>query len=70
MGLLLAEGKTLKHLEEKPHHKIPYHDLSFLWRRTPQHTLRTQRNLKLLVQPYDADDYYYCLFPSNGAPVE
>jgi hypothetical protein len=29
MGLLLAEGKTLKHLKEKPQHKTPYHDLSF-----------------------------------------
>jgi hypothetical protein len=31
MGLLLAEGKWLTHLKEKPHHKIPYHDLSFLF---------------------------------------
>jgi hypothetical protein len=31
MGLLLAEGKMLKHLKEKPHHKIPYHDLSFFF---------------------------------------
>jgi hypothetical protein len=46
MDLLLAEGKTLKHLKEKPQHKTPYHDLSFLWRRNPQQTLRTQRNLK------------------------
>jgi hypothetical protein len=46
MGLLLAEGKTLKHLKEKPHDKIPYHDLSVLWRRTPQQTLQTHRNLK------------------------
>jgi hypothetical protein len=46
MGLLLAEGKMLKHLKEKPQHKTPYHDLTFLWRRTPLQTLRTQRNLK------------------------
>jgi hypothetical protein len=46
MGLLLPEGKMLKHLKEKPHHKIPYHHLSFLWRRTPQQTLRTHDNLK------------------------
>jgi hypothetical protein len=31
MGLLLAEGKMLKHLKEKPHHKTPYHDLSFFF---------------------------------------
>jgi hypothetical protein len=47
MALLLAEGKTLKHLKEKPKHKTPHHDLSFLWRRTPQQTLRTQRKLKV-----------------------
>jgi hypothetical protein len=29
MGLLLEEGKVLKHLKEKAHHKVPYHDLSF-----------------------------------------
>jgi hypothetical protein len=46
MGLLLAEGKTLKHLKEKPQHKTPHHDLIFLWRRTTQQKLRTQRNLK------------------------
>jgi hypothetical protein len=46
MGLLLAEGKRLKHLKKKRHHKIPYHDLILLWSRTPQQTLRTQRNLK------------------------
>jgi hypothetical protein len=46
MGLLLAEGKTLKHLKEKPQHKIPYHDFSFLRRRTQQQSLQTQRNLK------------------------
>jgi hypothetical protein len=46
MGLLLAEGKRLKHLKEKPHHKIAYHDLStFLWRSAPQQTLRLQLNL-------------------------
>jgi hypothetical protein len=36
MALLLAEGKMLKHLKEKPQHKTPYHDLSFLWRRAAQ----------------------------------
>jgi hypothetical protein len=46
MGLLLAEGKMLKHLKEKPQHKSPYHYLNFLWRRTPQQRLRTQRNIK------------------------
>jgi hypothetical protein len=30
MGLLLAEGKGLKHLKEKPHHNTPHHDLSFV----------------------------------------
>jgi hypothetical protein len=29
MGLLLAEGKMLKHLKVKTQHKTPYHDLSF-----------------------------------------
>jgi hypothetical protein len=46
MGLLLAEGKKLKHLKEKPQHKTPYPDLSFLWRRTPQQALWMQRDLK------------------------
>jgi hypothetical protein len=46
MGLLTVEGKMLKHLKEKPHHKIQYHNLSFLWRNTPQQTLRRHRNLK------------------------
>jgi hypothetical protein len=36
---VLAEGKRLKHLKENAHHKIPYYDLSFLWRRAPQETL-------------------------------
>jgi heme/copper-type cytochrome/quinol oxidase subunit 4 len=49
MGLLLAEGKRLKHLKEKPHHKIPYHDLSFLWRKTAQQKLRTHRSLKTFL---------------------
>jgi hypothetical protein len=35
MGLLLAEGKRLKHLKEKPHHKTPYHDLSFFVEKDP-----------------------------------
>jgi hypothetical protein len=35
MGLLLAESKRLKHLKEKPHHKIPYHDLSFFVEKNP-----------------------------------
>jgi hypothetical protein len=29
--------------------------------------------LRFIVQPYDEDDdddYYFCPFPSNGAPVE
>jgi hypothetical protein len=32
--------------EGKKKHKTPYHDLSFLWRKTLQQRLRTQRNLK------------------------
>jgi hypothetical protein len=35
MGLLLAEGKTLKRLKEKPQHKTPYHDLSFFVEKEP-----------------------------------
>jgi hypothetical protein len=35
MGLLLAEGRRLKHLKEKPHHKIQYHDLSFFVEEDP-----------------------------------
>jgi hypothetical protein len=35
MGLLLAEGKTLKHLKEKPQHKTPYDDLSFFVEKNP-----------------------------------
>jgi hypothetical protein len=31
MGLLLAEGKSLKHVKKKPHHKISYHDLIFFF---------------------------------------
>jgi hypothetical protein len=26
--------------------------------------------MKLIAQPYDEDDDYFCPFPSNGAPVE
>jgi hypothetical protein len=46
MSLLLAVGKRFKHLKEESYHKIPYHDLSFLCRRTPQQTLRKHHNLK------------------------
>jgi hypothetical protein len=35
MGLLPAEGKRLKNLKEKPHHKMPYRDLSFLVEKDP-----------------------------------
>jgi hypothetical protein len=53
-------------LKEKPHHKIPYHDLSFFCGEGPRNRRygRTA-TLRLLVQPYDEDydydddDYYY-----------
>jgi hypothetical protein len=35
VGLLLAEGKRLKHLKEKPQHKTPYHYLSFFVEKNP-----------------------------------
>jgi hypothetical protein len=74
MGLLHAEGKRLKHLKEKPHHKIPYHGLSVLWRTTPQQTLLTQRNLKAsratLLLSLLLLLLLFCPSPSNGAPVE
>jgi hypothetical protein len=35
MGLRVVEGKRLKHLKEKPHHKIPQHDLSFFVEKDP-----------------------------------
>jgi hypothetical protein len=73
MGLLLAEGKMLKHLKEKPHHIIPYHNLSFFVVAGNRRYGCTP-TLRLLVQPCDGDDYvdyyYFCPFPSNGAPVE
>jgi hypothetical protein len=50
VGLVLAECKMLNHLKEKPRHKTPYHDLSFLWR-NPQQMLRTQRNLNASCAP-------------------
>jgi hypothetical protein len=76
MGLLLADGKSLKHLKKKPHHKIPYHDLFFCgeWPRSRRYGRNA--TLRLLVQPNEENYYYYyyyyyyCPFPSNGAPVE
>jgi hypothetical protein len=69
MGLLLAAGKSLKHLKEKSQHKIPYHDLNFLWRRTASRIVGLNATLRLLVQPHDEADYYYyycyCPFPGN-----
>jgi hypothetical protein len=64
----------LKHLKEKPRHKIPYHDLSFFLGEG-RHSRRygCTAALRLLVQPYDEDDfyyYYYCPFPGNGAPMK
>jgi hypothetical protein len=35
MVLLLAKGKRLKHLKEKPQRKTPYHDLSFSVEKNP-----------------------------------
>jgi hypothetical protein len=65
----------LKHLKEKPHHKIPCHESSifFLWRTALQQTLWTHCNLKASLPPFDEDnddDYYFYPFPSNVAPVE
>jgi hypothetical protein len=79
MGLLLAEGKRLKHLKEKPHHKIPYHDLNFFVKDPASRRHGRTATLRLLLQPYDGAYYYYYhhhhpppppLLPSNGAPVE
>jgi hypothetical protein len=74
MVLLLAEGKRLNHLKEKPYHKIPYHNLSVLWRGPRSRRYGRTTTLRLLVQPYDEeedyDDDYYCPFPGNGAPME
>jgi hypothetical protein len=59
MGLLLAEGKRLKHLKEKPHHKIPYHDLSICGKVPRNRRYGRTTTLRLLVQFYDEDYYYY-----------
>jgi hypothetical protein len=71
---VLAEGKRLKHLKEKPYHKIPYRDLSifFFCGEGPRSRLYGHTaTLRLLVEPHDedADDDDFCSFPSNGAPV-
>jgi hypothetical protein len=66
MGLLLAESKRLKHLKEKPQHKTPYHDLSFLCREEPRSRgYGRNATLRLRVQPHDEAYYYYCHFPGN-----
>jgi hypothetical protein len=70
MGLLLVEGKVLKHLKEKPHNRISYHDLIFLRRRAHSRCYGNTATSRLLVQPYDEEYYYYYPFPSYGAPKE
>jgi hypothetical protein len=67
MGLLLAEGKTLKHLKEKLQHKTPYHDLSFCGEEPRSRGYGHNANLRLLVQPHDEAYYYhyYCNFHGN-----
>jgi hypothetical protein len=55
MGLLLAEGKRLKHLKKEPHHKNPYHDLSFFGEGPHSRRYGSTATLRLLVQPYDDD---------------
>jgi hypothetical protein len=57
MGLLLAEGKTLKHLKEKPQHKTPYHDLSFFGERPRSRGYGRNATLRLLLQPHDEANY-------------
>jgi hypothetical protein len=63
MVLLLAEGKTLKHLKEKPHHKTPYNDLSFCGEEPRSRGYGRNATLRLFVQPYD--EAYYSNFPGN-----
>jgi hypothetical protein len=75
MGLLLAEGRRLKHLKEKPHHKIPYHEFSFCGEGPRSRRYGRNATLRLIVQPYDEAYYYYyyyyyCPFSGNGAPME
>jgi hypothetical protein len=63
----LQKAERLKHLKEKPNHKIPYHGLSFFVENGPA------ADTMDAPQPYDEDDGDYCYFcplPSNGAPVE
>jgi hypothetical protein len=74
MGLLLAEGKRLTHLKEKPQHNIPYHDFSVLWRRDSAADATDARQpqgflyhfmMKMMILII-----FVFFFPSNGAPVE
>jgi hypothetical protein len=53
MGFLPALGKMLKHWKEKPHHKIPYHDLSFFVEKVPAADYGRNATLRLIVQPCD-----------------
>jgi hypothetical protein len=76
--LVLAEGKRLKRLKQKPHHKIPYHALSvsFCGERPRSRRYGRTTTSRPLAQLNDEDDYYYYYyyyiypFPSNGAPFE
>jgi hypothetical protein len=56
MGLLLAEGRKLKHFKEKRHHEIPHHDLSFCGERPRSRRYGRNATLRLLVQPYHEDN--------------
>jgi hypothetical protein len=70
MGLLLAEGKPLKHLKEKPQHKTPYHDLSFCEEEPRSRRYGRNAAFRLLVQPHDEAYYYYYYFRGNSAPTK
>jgi hypothetical protein len=73
-GLLIAEGKTLKHLKKK--HIIKSHNMINFFCGKGLRSRRYGRTaaLRLVVQPYDEDedddDYYFCPFPNNRTPLE
>jgi hypothetical protein len=68
MALLLAEGKTLKHLKEKPQHNPHIMISVFCGEESRSRRYGRNATLRLLVQPHD-EVYYYCNyyrhFPGN-----
>jgi hypothetical protein len=74
MGLLLAEGKRLKHLKENHTIKSRTKIEVFCGKELRSRCYGRAAILRLFVHPYDEDYYYYyyccCPFPGNGSPME